>query len=104
MEQVKEEILEEYRNKWLNNVTGDWELEFVELLDEAFDRIEAEAREETLNEAIARIAVDVMEVELMKGHKGNTYNQAHVHGLKRAIYLILINHELKAKYTKGETE
>ncbi len=49
-----------------------------------------EGREDERNTILAGLAVEVMETETMKGYTDadNDFNRAHVHGIKRAMYLI----------------
>lgn len=62
----------------------------------ALKELEAETRKQVAEEIVARLAVEVMECELMKNKIEHT--DGHIHGVKRAIYLI--NYELKKKELK----
>lgn len=71
---------------------------FVKLIQQLIQQERVKAQGEALDRAVARLAVEVMEVELTKPKV--EYSQAHLHGIKRSIYLL---NELKQSLAeKGE--
>ena len=60
--------------------------EVEELITSALEKAIQESRDDERDKIVARLAVEIMEVELHKNR--DLYTDGHIHGVKRPFYLI----------------
>ena len=93
MTDIIKKIITEFRDQFWKtaDIYGNETTEAMEsFLTLSLEKAIQESRDDERDKIVARLAVEIMEVELHKNR--DLYTDGHIHGVKRAIYLI--RHEI----------